>query len=110
VFVSRKTAPIFYSGENVNEEKRQFDLPEAWWTRTFCDPDGPLRRAWQNFAGTHDFEDLLEDLLITQLKEKGAIPNGPIWDIAIQGSPSPGLHPYDSDRRTVFFWWGVSDP
>src|SRR6202035_3626900 len=36
-------------------------------------------------------------------QKAGLIPRGPVWDIAVQGSPYPGLSPYDSDRRTVFF-------
>jgi hypothetical protein len=89
--------------ENLEQEKRQSDLLDAWWTRTFRDEKGHFRRAAEGFAATHQFEDRLEELLVVQLQKRKLIPEGPVWDIAVQGSPYPGLKPYDSDRRAVFF-------
>jgi hypothetical protein len=103
LFVFRKTAAVMFSKENVEQEKRQSDLLDAWWTRTFRDAAGHFQRAFEGFAATHDFEDRFEDLLVEQLEKSGVIPKGPVWDIATQGSPYPGLQPYDSDRRSVFF-------
>jgi hypothetical protein len=103
VFVFQKTVPILFSKENVEQEKRQSDLLDAWWTRTFRDERGRFRRAAEAFAETHQFEDRLEELLVAQLQKSKLIPEGAVWDIAVQGSPYPGLKPYDSDRRAVFF-------
>jgi hypothetical protein len=103
VFVFRKTAPILFSKENVEQEKRQSDQLDAWWTRTFRDEKGHFRRAAEGFAATHQFEDRLEELLVAQLQKSKLIPEGAVWDIAVHGSPYPGLKPYDSDRRAVFF-------
>lgn len=103
VFVFRKTAPIVFSKENLEQEKSQSDLLDAWWTRTFRDEKGHFRRAAESFDATHQFEDRLEELLVSQLQKNKLIPEGPVWDISVQGSPYPGLKPYDSDRRAVFF-------
>jgi WD40 repeat protein len=103
VFVFRKTAKLEVIRENLEEIKRQSDLLDAWWARTFRDEEGHFLRAWEDFATTHDFEDRLEKLLTEQLQKSGQIPRGPVWDIAIRRSPYPGLRPYDSDRRAVFF-------
>jgi WD40 repeat protein len=103
VFVFRKTAEILFSKTNVDAEKRQSDLLDAWWNRNFRDEAGHFRRGSQSFATTEEFEERFESLLVDQLRAKGLIPTGPAWDIAVQGSPYPGLEPYDRDRRAVFF-------
>jgi WD40 repeat protein len=103
VFVFRNTAAIAFSKENVEEEKRQSDLLDAWWNRTFLDEAGRFLRGSEQFKTQQDFETRLEDLLIEQLQRRNLIPSGPVWDVAVRGSPYPGLEPYDRDRRSIFF-------
>jgi WD40 repeat protein len=103
VFMFRKTAEILFSKTDVETEKRQSDLLDAWWNRTFCDEVGHFRLGFQSFATTEQFEDQFENLLIDRLRVGSLIPTGPVWDIAGRGSPYPGLEPYDRDRRAVFF-------
>ena len=103
VFVFRKTAELKVSREDLEEVTQQSELLDAWWARTFRDEEGHFRRAAEDFVDTPKFEDRLEDLLVLQLEESGLVPRGPVWDIAAHDSPYPGLKPYDSDRRKVFF-------
>jgi len=103
VFVFRKTAPVVFSKEHFEQEKRQSDLLDAWWNRTFRDEAGRFRRASEGFETPQAFETRLEDLLVAQLQQRGLIPSGAVWDIDVRGSPYPGLQPYDRDRRSVFF-------
>jgi tetratricopeptide (TPR) repeat protein len=103
VFVFRKTAPVFFSKEHFEQEKRQNDLLDAWWNRTFRDEAGRFRRGSEGFETPQAFETRLEDLLVAQLQQRELIPSGAVWDTDVRGSPFPGLEPYDRDRRSVFF-------
>src|SRR5262249_22579606 len=103
VFVFRKTAPVVFSKENVEQEKLQSDRLDAWWNRTFRDEAGRFRRASEGFETGQAFEARLEELLVDRLQQKALVPHGPVWDTSIRGTPYPGLEPYDRDRRSVFF-------
>jgi hypothetical protein len=102
VYVFRKTAPITFAKERAAYEQRQSERLDAWWQRTFRDSEGRYRRGSEPFPTTEAFENRVEALIDTWLKEKGHVPAGPVWDITVS-SPYPGLQPYDRDRRAVFF-------
>src|SRR5271166_1364604 len=52
---------------------------------------------------TQEFETRFENLLVDQLRGKGLIPDGAVWEIEVKGSPYPGLEPYRKERRSVLF-------
>lgn len=103
VYLFRKTAPITYTAEGVDEERRQFDALSTWWNRTFRDEKGHFRRGYQEFAAEEALEQNIEALLETYLRERSFIPSGPAWNIESKGSPYPGLVAYDSAYSDVFF-------
>lgn len=104
VYVFKKTEPIFYSAKGVEEEKRQKELLDDWWSRHFEDEKGHCLAGANRFDTIESFESILETLLIDWLKDKGHIPSGPVWDFEALGrSPYPGLIAYDRDRSIVFF-------
>ena len=59
VYVFKKTAQIFYSKETFDEEKRQGDLLDAWWDRTFHDAERHYLRGYEPFATPGAFEQRL---------------------------------------------------
>ena len=103
VYLFRKTAPVQFSASTVDEDRRQHDALLAWWKRTVRDAKGHFRRGYQEFADQENFEQSLESLLEEYLREAGHIPSGVAWDVRTKGSPYPGLVPYDSTYRAVFF-------
>ena len=103
VYLFRKTAPIQFSANTVDEDRRQHDALLAWWKRTVRDAEGYFRRGYQQFVEAEEFEQSLETLLEGHLREAGLIPSGVAWDIRTKGSPYPGLVPYDSTYKAVFF-------
>ncbi len=103
VYLFRKTAPITYTAEGVDEERRQYQALNGWWNRTFRDAEGHFRRGYQEFAGIEELEQSVEKLLETYLRERGLVPQGAAWDIDAMGSPYPGLVAYDRHHSGVFF-------
>ena len=109
VYLFRKTAPVQFSASTVDEDRRQHDTLLAWWKRTVRDAEGHFRRGYQEFVDPEEFEQSLETLLEGHLREAGLIPSGVAWDIKTKGSPFPGLVPYDSTYKAVFFGRGAGD-
>jgi hypothetical protein len=103
VYVFNKTAHVFFDSERFAEERSQKDTFDKWWARTFRDSTGHYLAASNSFATTDEFEVKFKDWLENWLRQKQFIPDGPVWDVSVQGSPYPGLLPYDRDRRSVFF-------
>ena len=104
VYVFKKTQPVFYSSDNVDEEKRQKEALDSWYAKVFYDVNGHQIAGSNAFESVDDFEDQFESFLIAWVQERGYVPKGPIWDSEILGlSPYPGLFPYDHDRENVFF-------
>ncbi len=103
VYLFHKTAPVEFAAETVEEDQRQYKTLVDWWNRTTRDADGHFRRGYQEFATLEEFEQSLEALLETYIRQKGLIPTGPAWDVETKGSPYPGLLPYDSAHGAVFF-------
>ena len=103
VYLFRKTAPIQFAANTVDEDRRQHDALLAWWARTVRDAEGHFRRGYQQFVEAEEFEQSLETLLEEHLRVAELIPSGVAWDIRTKGSPYPGLVPYDSTYKTVFF-------
>ena len=103
VYVFKSTRPVTFTEERVEEERAQKQALDRWWARTFRDAAGHYTAAANEFGTTEDFETKFEDCLVGWLAEQGYIPRGPVWDVAIQGSPYPGLVAYDRDRSSVFF-------
>lgn len=103
VYLFRKTAAVTFAAESVEEDRRQHTGLLNWWQRTTRDAEGHFRRGFQEFAGLEDFEQSLETLLESYLRDAGLIPSGPAWDIKTRGAPYPGLLPYDGSFSAVFF-------
>src|SRR5262249_28807007 len=91
VFLFRKTAPVTFSAETVEEERRQHDALLVWWNRLTLDAEGHSRRAYHKFATSEEFEQSLESLLEDYCRKAQLIPSGPAWDVKTKGSPYPGL-------------------
>jgi hypothetical protein len=94
VYVFKKTAPIFFSQETVDEEKRQADLLEAWWNRTLRDAEHHYLRGFEPFSTPDAFGKRLQRVIEDWLDAQGLVPKGPIWDIT-KDTPFPGLCAYD---------------
>ena len=103
VYLFRKTAPITYTAEGVDEERRQYEALNGWWNRTIRDEHGHYRRGYQEFATPETLEQSVEALLETYLREHALVPQGAAWDIEANGSPYPGLVAYDGAHSGVFF-------
>ena len=103
VYLFRKTAPVTFAAETVEDETRQFQTLNAWWNRTMRDAEGHFRRGYQEFTALDEFEQKLEGLIETFLRDSDLVPKGPAWDIEKSGSPYPGLIAYDERHSTVFF-------
>ncbi|MCK6454764.1 MAG: hypothetical protein L6R19_28555 [Alphaproteobacteria bacterium] len=103
VYLFRKTAPVTYTEEGFDEERRQHQALNAWWTRTVRDAEGHYRRGYQEFAAIEELEQSVEKLLETYLREHGLVPQGAAWNIETMGSPYPGLVAYDRAHSGVFF-------
>ena len=103
VYLFRKTAPVEFAAETVEEDQRQYKTLVDWWNRTTRDADGHFRRGYQEFPTLEEFEQSLEALLENYIRQKSLIPTGPAWDVETKGSPFPGLLPYDSAYSAVFF-------
>jgi WD40 repeat protein len=103
VYVFKSTRPVTFTEERVEEERAQKQALDRWWARTFHDAEGHYTAAANAFGTTEDFETKFEDCLVGWLEEQEYIPSGPVWDVAVQGSPYPGLVAYDRDRSPVFF-------
>lgn len=103
VYLFRKAAPITFTAEGVDEERRQFETLNAWWSRTFRDAEGHFRRGYQEFGTPEALEQSVEGLLEAYLRERSLVPSGPAWNVDVKGSPYPGLVAYDSAHGSVFF-------
>jgi WD40 repeat protein/energy-coupling factor transporter ATP-binding protein EcfA2 len=103
VYLFRKTAPVQFSANTVDEDRHQYDALLAWWKRTVRDTEGHFRRGYQEIADAEEFEQSLETLLEDHLRKAKLIPSGMAWDVRTKGSPYPGLVPYDSTYKAVFF-------
>ncbi len=102
VYVFKKTAPVFYSKETVDDERHQADLLDAWWDRTFHDAERHFLRGFEPFSSPEAFDQRLTVAINDWLDTTGLVPKGPIWDMA-KDTPYPGLRAYDSNRAGVFF-------
>jgi hypothetical protein len=104
-YVFRKTAPFTAEQDKLAAEVAQFERLTAWWDRTFRDEAGRFPRAFHTFPATEALEVQLEDCLEQWLAEKQLVPAGPVWEIAPDkdGSPYPGLYPYDARLARVFW-------
>lgn len=103
VYVFKSERPITYTAERVDAERAQKEALDRWWGRTFRDEAGRYVAATNSFGDTEDFEVKFENCLVDWLRDRGHIPDGPIWDVEAQGSPYPGLVAYDRKHSPVFF-------
>ena len=88
VHLFRKTEPVTYTAQAVDEERRQYQALESWWNRTVRDAAGRLKRGYEEFLSPDELELRLEDLLEHYLRDKGLIPAGFTWNREIKGSSS----------------------
>jgi tetratricopeptide (TPR) repeat protein len=83
--------------------KAEWDRLRTFFDTWFRTPDGQFLSAFQDFDSTDEFAAKIEDCLRQWLVRRGYIEQGNIWDRTCNGSPFPGLDPYDSQREGVFF-------
>ena len=83
--------------------KAEWDRLRTFFDTWFRTPDGQFLSAFQDFDSTDEFAAKIEDCLRQWLVRRGFIEQGNIWDRTCNGSPFPGLDPYDSQREGVFF-------
>jgi hypothetical protein len=104
VFVFRKTTEPQFGASQQKEfaaatrEKQRLDTFFHEWFRT---PDGGFRRSLHHFADPDEFEEQV-DVLLRQWSSE-ALNLAPLWDVNRDGSPFPGLRPFDARHSQVFF-------
>ncbi len=70
------------------------------WFRT---PAGEFTLAFQNYGSDDELIGKVEDCLLQWLAKRHILPQGPVWDRKVLGSPFPGLAAFDAGREQVFF-------
>ncbi|WP_158801082.1 hypothetical protein [Acidisoma sp. L85] len=103
VFIYRKSAPVTFSAENVRDDEAQYSTLNDWWNRTIRDSEGHYRRGYLRFASSDEFEQRIQQMLEDFVRDRALVPVGPAWNIDKDGSPYPGLLPYDGTYNPVFF-------
>jgi eukaryotic-like serine/threonine-protein kinase len=105
VYVFRKTADVALptvDAERRREAQAQFDVLEDFWSERFRSKKGQFKAAFQSFAGTDAFEQLIEELLRQWLQNHGLLGPRLAWPKE-KGSPFRGLAPFDAEHASVFF-------
>jgi hypothetical protein len=83
--------------------KAQWERLKSFFDTWFKTTGGQFLAAFQDFASTDDFAIKLEDCLRQWLAKRGFTAEGAVWDRVLDGSPFPGLGPFDASRERVFF-------
>ncbi len=81
----------------------QWGRLKAFFDRWFQTQAGQFVAAFQTYLSTDDFAVKVEDCLRQWLAGRGFLPQGPVWDRVLHGSPFPGLVAFEADRGAVFF-------
>ncbi|MGP8267730.1 MAG: tetratricopeptide repeat protein [Beijerinckiaceae bacterium] len=83
--------------------KQQWEQLKGFFDRWFKTQSGEFIAAFQTYVSTDDFAAKLEDCLRQWLARRGCVPQGPMWDRVLNGSPFPGLAAFEANRGSVFF-------
>ncbi len=95
---------------NVKLDNPQRGEIEAQWEKLnnffntwFRSPSGEFTLAFQDYQTDDELIAKVEACLLQWLAKRGILPQGPVWDRKVLGSPFPGLSAFDANRDTVFF-------
>ncbi len=99
IFVYRKTAPVHFSEERLDEERAEKRALDEFWQRWFQDEEGHFLAAFDTFETTDEFARQFERHLRQWLQERSRAE----WDITLHGSPFRGLEAFDESHAPVFF-------
>ena len=105
VYVFRKTEPpqiLLDNRVQVQQALEQWEKLGGFFQRWFVTPQGHFLAAFQTFATTDEFEDLIDNLLRDWLANH-ALSGGVQWPIETKGSPFRGLEPFDAHYASVFY-------
>jgi tetratricopeptide (TPR) repeat protein len=83
--------------------KGQWERLKTFFDNWFKTPSGQFLAAFHEFVSTDDFAKQLDDCLRQWLAKRGIVVQGPVWDRILDGSPFPGLEPFDTRYERVFF-------
>ncbi|MEM8978704.1 MAG: AAA family ATPase [Pseudomonadota bacterium] len=97
IFVYRSEEPVTYTAENVDLERAQYNLLEAFWRRWFRNEQGHFIGAFDTYASHEIFEAKIESALLDWLSKRA---DGVEWTA---GSPFRGLLPFEAVHAPVFF-------
>jgi hypothetical protein len=103
LFKKRAPPQQALSPEDVQQLAQDLPLLEAITRRWFRTESGAFKAAFNDFTTPESFEALLEQHLRAWLAERGHAAEGRAWRIETDGSPYPGLSPYEAGRERVFF-------
>jgi tetratricopeptide (TPR) repeat protein len=103
LFKKRAPPQAALSAEDARQLAQDLPLLEAITRRWFRTDSGAFKAAFNDFTSPEHFEALLEQHLRAWLAERGHSAEGRVWRIETDGSPYPGLSPYDAERERVFF-------
>jgi hypothetical protein len=85
------------------EIEAQWERLKGFFDTWFRNKGGEFIAAFQSYSSTDDFANKIEDCLRQWLARRGFLPQGPVWDRTLRGSPFPGLSAFEADRGSVFF-------
>jgi eukaryotic-like serine/threonine-protein kinase len=105
VYVFRKTADATLPTANADrfrQAQAQFEALEAFWSEWFKSEQSHFKAAFQTFGNTDEFELQVEELLRQWLQSRRLLGPRLKWP-AENGSPFPGLAPFEAEHAPVFF-------
>ena len=97
ILVYRKTAPVVFTEEGLEQEQAQREKFLSFWRRWFRSEKGQFLAAFHTFANTEEFKELIEEHLTQWLNRRA---NEVTWT---QGSPFRGLRRFEFDDAPIFF-------
>lgn len=100
IFVYRKTAPITYREETLEQERAEKRALDAFWSRWFRNEEGHFLAAFDTFDTTDEFAARFERHLERWIEDRRRKVD---WDIATRGAPFRGLEAFDDRHAAVFF-------
>ncbi len=112
VIVYRRSEPpvITMTDPKFDQKREQWQHVEAFF-KSFNNPDGSIRHAYNSYGTPDDFREMFEDHMREQVgrilaepvrADAPPTPEPPLWE----GSPFPGLRAFTPDDAPIFFGRG----
>jgi len=104
VLVYRKTAPVLFEYDQLDQETAQFTALQKFWQNWFQSESGHFTAGYHSFGSTDEFEAQVESHIRQWLERQHAFSDATnTWPVATKGSPFRGLKPFDEAHAAVFF-------